>query len=614
MEPALIGKQNILARAVGRLPKSTNLWLEAARLEKDTEQKKSILRRALELIPRSVVLWRAAIELEDVEDARILLGRAVECVPHAVDMWLALARLETYQNARKVLNQARQAVPTEPQIWLTAAKLEEAHGHGAELIDRIVSKALVSLAQYQIVIDRQKWLAHAEDAEQANAPLTCAAIIQYTIGLGVEEEDRRRTWLDDAQASLARGSVVTARAILRYALKEFPTKKQIWLRAAELEKKHGTSDDFLTILSRAVEHCPRSEIFWLMRAKEQWLSGKLDAARQTLADAFAANPDSEDVWLAAVKLEWENDQPERARALLAQAREKAPSPRVWMKSALLERHLKQTQAEIQLLDTALSKYPDFDKLYMMAGQNQLKQARQHNDPFIRRSREYFQRGLRHCPHSIPLWKLAAQLEEHHATIPKARTILELARLKNAKHPELWLAAIRLERRAGNYKLAENLSAKAFQECPDSGLLWADQIASAPAASRKNRSLEALKRCEDDVHVVLAVANLFAADKKPKARKWYNRAVSLNPDLGDAWAAYFAFELEHGDENAQSEVRRRAIEADPTHGELWTSISKDPEINSGDTPSILSLAASKFTALLATRYQFLSPSAAADNNR
>jgi pre-mRNA-processing factor 6 len=44
----------------------------------------------------SVRLWKAAVELEDPEDARILHSRAVECCPTSVDLWLALARLETY--------------------------------------------------------------------------------------------------------------------------------------------------------------------------------------------------------------------------------------------------------------------------------------------------------------------------------------------------------------------------------------------------------------------------------------------------------------------------------------------------------------------------------------
>jgi hypothetical protein len=79
-----------------------------------------------------------------------MLARAVECVPHSVDMWLALARLETYENARKVLNQAREAIPTDLAIWITACKLEEAQGASADVVDRIVEKALASLRQYQV--------------------------------------------------------------------------------------------------------------------------------------------------------------------------------------------------------------------------------------------------------------------------------------------------------------------------------------------------------------------------------------------------------------------------------------------------------------------------------
>lgn len=89
-------------------------------------------RKALEHIPNSVRLWKAAVELENPEDARILLSRAVECCPTSVELWLALARLENYENARKVLNKARENIPTDRQIWVTAAKLEEAHG---ELFD-----------------------------------------------------------------------------------------------------------------------------------------------------------------------------------------------------------------------------------------------------------------------------------------------------------------------------------------------------------------------------------------------------------------------------------------------------------------------------------------------
>lgn len=45
---------------------------------------------------------------------------------------------------------------------------------------------------------------------------------------------------------------------------------------------------------------------------------------------------------------------------------------------------------------------------------------------------------------------------------KARALLEQARLRNPQQPELWLAASRVELRAGNAKAAGTLLAKALQ--------------------------------------------------------------------------------------------------------------------------------------------------------
>lgn len=44
-----------------------------------------------------------------------------------------------------------------------------------------------------------------------------------------------------------------------------------------------------------------------------------------------------------------------------------------------------------------------------------------------RAREYYQRGLRACPGSIPMWRLAARLEERTVGVNKARPMLEVAR-------------------------------------------------------------------------------------------------------------------------------------------------------------------------------------------
>ncbi|KAL9188631.1 hypothetical protein ACHAXT_007009 [Thalassiosira profunda] len=592
--------KTILAAAARRMPTSVKIYLRAADLEQHDHAKKAVLRKALEANPGSVTLWKAAIDLEDADDAKVLLSVAVEKVPHSAEMWLALARLETYENARRVLNQARKHLPAERAIWIAAAKLEESQNHG-EMVDRIVDKAVRSLDKHDAVVTRAQWLKEAEAAEAAGAPLTSAAIVKCTVGRGVDDEDRHRTWSDDANAALSRNAIATARAILAHGLAAFPTKRSLWLQAVDLERKHGTASSLDEVLAAASERLPRTEIFWLVRAKERWMAGEVDNSRSILTEAFKANPDSEPVWLAAVKLEWETGEIERARVLLTRARERAPTARIWMKSALLERECQNFEKALELLEEGLSKYLTFAKMYMMGGQicsEDLTKDRSGLD----RARKFYQRGLQNCPNSVVLWCLASRLEERvadygagsaNAGVTKSRSLLELARLKNAKNPELWLEAIRLERRAGNEKLAVSLMARALQECPSSGLLLAENISTSPRAEQKAKSADAIKRRPDDPYVIAAVAGLFASERKhEKARKWYERAVKLDADLGDSWARWYAFELEHGTKEAREEIKKRCVEAEPKHGELWCEESKATKSRQKGTSEHLELTAQK----------------------
>jgi len=185
---------------------------------------------ALEFVPNSIKLWKAAVELEQPDDARILLSRAVECVPHSVAMWLALAKLETYENARKVLNKARETIPTDSRIWITAAKLEEANGN-EKGVNSIIERAVKSLAAHQVIIDREHWITEAENSEKSGFVQTCHAIIRETIGTGVEEEDRKSTWMEDAEnVSIASPpSFKTNHPSIRNLLSIHSTKKNsVW--------------------------------------------------------------------------------------------------------------------------------------------------------------------------------------------------------------------------------------------------------------------------------------------------------------------------------------------------------------------------------------------------
>lgn len=167
---------------------SVELWLEASNLETDKAVKSKVLRKALDFVPNSAKLWEEAVALEDKENAKVLLLRAVQCCPGEEKMWLALAKLCPFREAQTVLNEARKKIPRSERIWVNAAKLQEKCPHlGGVDPEKIFPRAMESLKTNGNNLSRDKWIAHAEEAEKAGYPKTCAAIVNATIKHGLEK-------------------------------------------------------------------------------------------------------------------------------------------------------------------------------------------------------------------------------------------------------------------------------------------------------------------------------------------------------------------------------------------------------------------------------------------
>ncbi|KAG5289392.1 pre-mRNA-splicing factor [Histoplasma ohiense] len=578
----------IAANAIKNNDTSTRLWIEAMRLESDPRAKKNVLRQAILHIPQSVAIWKEAVNLEeDPADARLLLAKATEMIPLSVELWLALARLETPENAQKVLNAARKAVPTSHEVWVAAARLQEQMGTAGKV--NVMKRAVQELARESAMLKREEWIGEAEKCEEEGAVLTCAAIIRETLGWGLDEDDDRKDiWMEDARGSIARAKYETARAIYAYALRVFVNKKTIWLAAADLERNHGTKESLWQLLEKAVEACPQSENLWMQLAKEKWQAGEIDNARRVLGRAFNQNPNNEDIWLAAVKLEADANQTEHARELLSTARREAGTDRVWIKSVAFERQLGNTEQALDLANQGLQLYPKADKLWMMKGQIYEEQNK------YPQAREAYGTGTRACPRSVPLWLLASRLEEKAGVVVKARSILDRARLAVPKNAELWTETVRVERRANNIGQAKVLMAKALREVPNSGLLWSESIWHLePRTHRKPRSLEAIKKVDNDPILFVTVARIFWGERRlDKAMTWFEKAIVSNSDLGDVWAWYYKFLLQHGTDEKREDVISKCISSEPRHGEVWQSVAKDPVNAQKSTEEILKLTAAR----------------------
>lgn len=611
----------VLARAIQFLPEDVDIWLAAARLEApNVERQRRVYKRALERVPTSVELWKEAISMEEPDEARILLARAVTCVPQSAQMWLALAHLESYEKAKIVLNNARKALPREKMIWIAAAQLEETAGH-ASMVRMIIQKAITSLEARQVILSRSEWLSEAERCEDAKSLETCESIVFETIARGLDPSDYKSVWIEDAKQCVARSHIHTARSILKHATKQMPQKKGIWRELAFLEKTHGDRESMLKVLEQAVEQCPKADFLWVLAAKEEFTAGNLDSARAIIAKAYSISPDSEQIWLAAARIEQHDGKFDAAIKLLSLARQKAPSPKVWMKSAMIHRQLHQTKEEFALLDEGTKKYPEFAKLWMMLGQHFERKSKEDvkkdalnggsampgiqpsiaNTPssFTSKSlmgppqllpmslpgsnnsdpaRSAYAQGLKHCPGSVPLWLCAIRYEERIYGFNSARAMCERGRLKIENAPDLWTEAVRIERRSAQTNAAKMLCARALQKFPNAGLLWAELIElETKPADKASRFSDAFKNCDSDPNLIAAGARIFVETRKIKnAREWFERAVKTNDTYGDVWASYYKFELHYGTDAQKEAIVQRCIAAAPKYGEKWTSVAKDPD--------------------------------------
>jgi pre-mRNA-processing factor 6 len=362
-----------------------------------------------------------------------------------------------------------------------------------------------------------------------------------------------------------------------------------------LERNHGTKEALWQLLEKAVEACPQSEVLWLQLAREKWHAGEVDDARRVLGRAFNQNPNNEEIWLAAVKLEADAGQVDQARELLATARQEASTERVWYKSAAYERQLGNIDVALDLVLQGLSsevinkretKFPRSAKLWMMKGQIYEDKG------MVPQAREAYAQGTRSCPKSVPLWLLAARLEMKAGITVKARSVLDRARLQNPKNPELWTETIRVELRANppNPQQAKVLMSKALQECPKSGLLWAENIWQLqPRTARKQQSLEAIKAVDNDPILFVAVARIFWSERKlDKAMSWFEKAIICDPDWGDAWAWYMKFLVQHGTDEKREDVTAKCVAAEPKHGEVWQRVRKDPKNATKSIEEVLQL--------------------------
>uniref|UniRef100_A0A673YJH7 PRP6 pre-mRNA processing factor 6 homolog (S. cerevisiae) n=1 Tax=Salmo trutta TaxID=8032 RepID=A0A673YJH7_SALTR len=394
-------------------------------------------------------------------------------------------------------------------------------------------------------------------------------------------------WLESARLELGD----TAKAVMAKALCHLPTSVRIYIRAAVLEADVRAKKHVLRMGEPRI-NIPMDCHIWITAAKLEEAKGNTQMVEKIIDRAITslrANgvEINREQWIQYVeecdkeescKHTWMEDAEscvshgvlECARAIYAHALQMFLSKMsVWLRSSYFEKNHGTRESLEALLQRVVAHCPKADVLWLMGAKSKWLAEN------VPAACSILALAFQANPNSVKIWLAAVKLESENDEYERARRVwvcpyagvYEVKRewvlgniraYTKALKPDyvcvVRLESVRLEFRAGLKNIANTL-----MECPS--LLWAEAV------------VDALKKCE---HVLLDVAkndtHTFSLSKSPLLL-WFLRTVKIEPDLGDAWALFCKFEMQHGTDEQQEEVRKHCENTEPCHRELWCAESK-----------------------------------------
>ncbi|GAY67550.1 hypothetical protein CUMW_257410 [Citrus unshiu] len=262
----------------------------------------------------------------------------------------------------------------------------------------------------------------------------------------------------------------------------------------------------------AVEKCPEARDLWFLSARKMLIASNYDTRRnyewrKFLEDAYLLFPNSLDILLELPEEVTQRDSG-RARELFRRAR--------------------------LMVGTS---HPDSTQLWLMLGQLEERFAR------FEDVREIYQKGLHNCQNCIPLWISLANMVEKIDGFSHAQNVYSKAKEVNPCNPELWAVEIDRCLENGKKNKACLLMARALQQCPASGVLWATYVCMVSDDQLEFVYSKALSMSNNDANVIVVVAALMSKNKNIEvARDWFEWVVKTDPDNGEF--GVYTIEMSH----------------------------------------------------------------------
>ncbi|CAD2103679.1 hypothetical protein YYG_01720 [Plasmodium vinckei petteri] len=615
-------KRKVLRKAIECIPNSVVLWKEAISLENENNAY-ILLKRAVECIPQCIEMWIALARLCKYSEAQKVLNEARKQIPTSAEIWINASKLEEKQGninmvdviiKRCIENLSQKNVVHERDKWIKFA--EECEQSDFLHTCQSIIKNTMNIG----VENLNKKRIYKQDAQNCinNKSLHTARCI-YNEALKIFKT-KKSLWLDLANLELAHGNQANVDDVLQRAVKNCPHSSVLWLMYAKQKWLNNEIDAARKILAESFMHNQNTEVIslaavklerenneferarvllkksrvqcntpkiWMQSVQLERLLGNYDDAKELVHEALKIHKKFDKLYMIAgqielemVKLKEDNGEQneeenltsayDKAQQIYQQGLKFCPdSINLWLCAIDLQITKKSYTSARALVEKAKIKIKNIHSLSINTKVLKNKEIIESNEQYIHD--EEIPSNLNHSKNG----------DNNNDNISNSKNELENKNINASvkvieNYDLLWLKLIEIELLCNNQNINPIIS-EALKECPTSGILWSKAIELENKNLQNSKSVTAFNNCGNNSYVILIVAIIFWNNYKiVKARKWFYRAITLNPSFGDGWATFLAFEIDQENEINQKDIINKCIKAEPNRGYMWNKITKRRE--------------------------------------
>ncbi|KAF2001397.1 hypothetical protein P154DRAFT_521780 [Amniculicola lignicola CBS 123094] len=282
-------KKKVIRQALDYNPQSVELWKLLINETADIENVRLLFAKAVETVRISEELWISYARISDPEQAQQILNAARKALPTSSQIWIQACRLQEQLGrgnmCDKIMERAVKALTKDTAMPKRETWIENAHkceSEGAVHTAAAIIKSTIGWSLDEDDDRRERWLNDAEASALSGYIATARAIAAYAIRIFTIDA---KVWLKAADLEKRYGTPDTILDILKRSIAACPNSEELWLLYIRAMWDSGQKEEARNMIAKSMDQLSDNENIYLHLVEMEIEDGNISEARLWLEGA-----------------------------------------------------------------------------------------------------------------------------------------------------------------------------------------------------------------------------------------------------------------------------------------------------------------------------------------